>query len=332
MFVARDTCSFKKLSFRKMSDFLAEDLGRTLGVDERFDALDILSYYELGNLYDSEILFAIDNSIPYIGQIVQHRIGGENQFACSVDRLEYDKGVPVLTVRHLTSSKDRGRVEHELSCRLDVLGQLWAVSCKLKVPVLDVRYEVIRTKSPAVPKTTICKACSGAGLIDDDTDEWPKCEKCSGTGVGGMSTAKCDTVVNVWKSELDNHEHLDRDSIIEANKGLLDALHERGDVFVYELHKKFKKEQLTQWRYWMQAIIGEVDLCVISKSWPCNVYACSRNGVICPYSKVCSGNAGEEAGVFHRVEEDFPGLYDSADLWSVLGEDRNENETNDEST
>jgi hypothetical protein len=321
-FVLRDMHRTAGSSFRKMFEHVIAQVFTKAFPEasqeaEHSNATAVLEYYDTVHDYDRSVSFALDKGAPRIGVILEENIGGRITFACNVDRLEYWQGSPVLVVRHFTSSKERGRVEHELSCRLDVMGPLYAASCLLKTAVTRVRFDVIRTKPPAIPKTLLCKTCKGTGLIQNNSDNWPKCGVCHGTGCGGMSTAKCDTTIEIWEATLDSHKNLNRNAVLEQNKTMLDDLRKRGDCFSYSLNVRFGRQQLVNWKTETRAIVADLRTNFVNNHWPRNVYACARNGMLCPYITMCSGKAKEDAAVFHKVEEPYPGLYNYEGLFNA---------------
>lgn len=320
--VHRDVCRFQGVQFRPMTDRITDAIPE----EHREAMIEILFHHETKHDYETKPSFALDEDVAVIGHTLEYKIGGWRKltFAVNIESLHYDKGVPLLIVRHFTSSKERGRIEYELSCRMDVLGQLWAASCLLKSPVVNIRYEVVRTKSPSTPKTLMCKTCSGAGLIQNDSDKWPKCEPCEGTGIIGMSTARCDTTYGLWVDELTNHPHLDQTATMEAAREMLDDLSQRGDVFSYDVDVEFTRDRIVTWKNETWAIIQSLEANYRNKYWPRNVYACSRNGVLCPYLKICAGKVDKDDAVFRKVDDAYPGLPDYSAL-KTAGENDGKN-------
>lgn len=313
------------VSRQKMNN---EDAASVLEAER--DIIKIMDHYHSVLDVADKVVFRkiVGKRMPVIRRLVEYRLpsyakrkrGGVSKFtyACILDRLgweQFEKSKePVLTVRHFTSSNDPVAMARELHMRIDVVGKLWAASRLMRRPVRLVRFDVVRTKAPAIPRALNCRSCGGKGVHElkaEDANKDPTCKNCGGTGIGAISVGPCDTTYDIWREEVLRYPHLNLEDHMGRAGKTLDDLRRRGETFAYRIMRGYDEEHIESWlssTYWA---IREIEQARKNAVWPRNPHMCNHRIAACPYRRICALGSVNEP-LLMKVEEPYPGLMDWA--------------------
>jgi len=233
------------------------------------------------------------------------------QFAERIDGIIKRDGLPpAVLIRRLTSSTDPVEVERELALDLTIPGMMWAASRLIGDFVLSAVVDVVRIKPPSVPETVKCRSCKGNGqgkYGDDGGSGTTACQKCGGTGVGGMSKKPCDTTLDIWEAEVRKHG-LDVTTEWQRCKPVVERIREKGESFAYRIHVETSEQALRKWNSDAYMTADEIAIARKSGHWPRNPAACVGVSGPCPYRRACSQTADSDLAWFTREVEPYPGL------------------------
>ena len=282
------------------------------------EGIGILKHYEEVNEKDyTELKFPKRKKKPIARHYIEHRLpsfekkkqGGtsKHSFAFLLDRVTEKNGEYVLTVRHLTSNRDPREVRRELETRMDIFGNVWAATKLLRKQVAWVEFDVVRTKVPSEPHVLNCKTCGGKGIVATkiawgDLDD---CDKCNGTGIGGLSKRPCDTTLEIWKRKAQRLTHLDQGKVEADSEVLLNVLKERGETFAYRIKVPVEESQMDDWLKDTYEQIREIEAAKKRGTFPKNTSQCNSAGRRCPYTTYCYRGVALEKEPYFKKETDI---------------------------
>lgn len=217
-------------------------------------------------------------------------------FGGKVDVLLNDNGGRLWIMDHKTTVETRPDAV-EINVELDgqPRGYIWGMQQVKGVTVYGMIYNIMRKKAPAIPAILQCRKCKGTGKVTikdkkEGTETEQVCDPCKGTGVGGVSIAQCDSLVEVYQAQLDAYPHVDQ----AAHRKQLDRLGARGDTFLYRFEYDVSQADIDEWHLDTYAVVKSI---MQAREWGFthNYSACNINGRVCPYRPLCLGADPEQA-------------------------------------
>lgn len=157
----------------------------------------------------------------------------------------------------------------------------WGMKCD------GVIYDIARKAYPKLPKTNVCKKCNTAahrkkGIVAGFNKDGGSCEACSGTGVGGVSTAACDTNYETYIKIFNKYPHIDKSlyqNQIDEYSSLGDNYHHRFHIFVSQ--KKRMNFLSDLWEFLKD--VRRLDSKPKSAHYRCRDWDCDK----CWYAELC---------------------------------------------
>lgn len=250
-----------------------------------------------------------------IRSVSNGKIGGATNhiFASIIDGIYKDKKENVLIVRCFTGDKRKEAVIRKINLRQDIPGIVWVAEKFTGRKIRTVEFDIVRTKSPSEPRTLMCRSCSGSGFSnkkkksDRSSSIAVKCDKCNGTGIGGISAVNCDTTIDIVDKLLYQYDHIDRFSYVEKAEKMISRLKSDGNTFMYRHRRHIDDSEIAKWQsdtYDNILIIRKMRQTGI---WPKNTNQCLLGSMVCPYIDLCIGHNGDKP-VAVRFVKKYHGL------------------------